>query len=272
MSIQYRSWLAETVAIFQSQGISSARLDALVLLEHITGSERSILLAHDDNELTPEERTQADQLVKRRAQHEPIAYILGQKEFYGRMFSVNSTVLVPRPESEDIISLLLELPAAQTIIDIGTGSGALAITAKLELSHAVVYGTDNDVACLHVAAQNAKALSADVRLVQSDLLDRLESAQLHDAVLLANLPYVPSDYPINQDATHEPAKAIFSAEHGLSHYRRLFEQLAEQPVRPVAIICESLEAQHDNLRQLAAKHGFTLRTTKGLQQLFSPDD
>lgn len=268
--MNYRTWIQITTNKLQAVGISSARLDTLLLLEYVTKRPRALLLAHDDTLLTKQETSLLDIVVERRINREPIAYIVGHKEFYGREFSITKSVLVPRPESEDIITLLLELPIPSAIIDVGTGSGALAVTAKLEIPTATVYATDIDPACITTAKQNAAALHADVTFIETDTITNLRSESLDGAVLLANLPYVPLDNPLNKDARHEPQSAIFSPENGLQHYRKLFEQCSAKPTHPSAYICESLRKQHAPLANLAVSYGLVLQKTEGLQQLFVP--
>lgn len=267
--MDYDTWLQSAQFQLAKAKIPTARLDALLLLVFVTNKSKAHLLAHGDTQLTKTEEASLSVLLNRRLTFEPIAYIIGRKEFYGRDFTVTQYVLVPRPESEDSITLLLEQPAPKTIIDIGTGSGALAITAKLELPSATVYATDVDTACLKVARHNAEALQADINFMESDLLMAINPSIIKDSVILANLPYVPQDYPLNNDAMHEPESAIFSQENGLMHYRRLFTQLQDTNNIPAAIICESLEQQQTALATLALDHGFAHIKTLGLQQLFT---
>lgn len=268
--MHYDQWLQTAQSALTSAGIQTARLDALLLLAFATNNSKAHLLAHGDTQLTDLEETLLSTLLSRRLTFEPIAYIVGYKEFYGRDFQVAQSVLVPRPESENMITLLLDLPTPRTIIDVGTGSGALAVTAKLALPSVDVYATDNNPASLEIARQNATSLHTDIAFVETDLLSAIDPILIKNSVLLANLPYVPEDYPINTDATHEPKTAIFSPEGGLMHYRRLFEQLNDTTKLPLAIICESLEQQHTALRLLALEHGFNHIKTLGLQQLFIP--
>jgi release factor glutamine methyltransferase len=172
---------------------------------------------------------------------------------------------VPRPETEAIIDVLksLDLPSDLAILDVGTGTGCIAITTALELPDAHVTATDVDPACIQLAEINAKNLGAAVRFKRSDLfLDVPETF----GVVLANLPYVPSAYPVNKAAKHEPSLALFSGEDGLDLYRKFFEQLAIKP--PLLLITESLPGQHIMMAQLAKIAGFNLRKTDGFTQLF----
>ena len=204
-------WLKSNVILLQKAGIETARLDCLVLLEDASHKDRAWLLAHGEYELEANVLATLHNKIIRRSAHVPLAYIRRHVEFYGREFAVNEHVLVPRPDSEAMIDLLKDTAAVRNedlkhiiIIDVGTGSGALAITAKLEVPRAEVIGVDIDAACLNIADKNAKKLGANVVFMQSNLLDSMNAAA---DIILANLPYVPDEYPINKAAGHEPGLA-----------------------------------------------------------------
>lgn len=247
-------------------GISSARLDCLLLLEDATNKDRAWLLAHPEHPLEAAVVTELDNKIVRRATHIPLAYIRGRSEFYGREFYVDERVLEPRPETETMVELLLSLPLPEqpVIIDVGTGSGALAITTKLELPSSTVYATDIDTGCLEVARRNSKTLNANVTLLQADLLAHREIPGRVDS-LLANLPYVPNDFHINLAATHEPQLAIFGGPDGLDLYRRLFAS-----VHASYVLTEALPSQHHALTKIAADNNYKLLKTQDFIQLFTP--
>lgn len=268
------TWLANAQAELSAHGISSARLDCLLLLEHVLQQDRAWVLAHLDAKPSAEQLQQLQSLVERRNTHEPMAYIRGFCEFYGRRFIVNSDVLVPRPESESMIELLKQSVIPKAVIaDIGTGSGCLAVSAKLETG-AVVIAVDIDKACLNVAQQNAAVHTASVRFIEGSLLEPFtyggSASGIAPTVLLANLPYVPNEYPINKAAEHEPTVALFAGSDGLDAYRLLFQQTTQLSVLPQIIITEALLSQHALLEELAATHGYSLVITDGLAQLFRP--
>lgn len=264
-------WLAQAQQKLEATGIGTSRLDTLVLLEDCLGKDRAHLLAHPEIELTTEQQNILSAQIKRRVLHEPLAYIRGKTEFYGRGFIVDKNVLEPRPETETMIELLKKLPLGPdvTIIDIGTGSGALAITAKLELGVKRAVGIDIDKHCLEVARQNAKRLNADVVWLHGDLLKPLSGSQPSDFVLLCNLPYVPENFHINTAATHEPSLAIFGGPDGLDPYRNLFAQLGGFIQKPRYVLTEALPPQHGQLSEIAEAHGFTLGTTEDFIQVFA---
>src|SRR3990167_8525558 len=151
-------WLNSATALLETAEIGTARLDCMILLEDELGKDRSYLLAHPETPLQGASLKRLEMLCSRRIEHEPLAYIRGKTEFYGRDFYVDARVLEPRPESEAMIDLLkkFRLPVTTKIADVGAGSGALGITAVLEIPRATVDFYDIDPGCLDVAEQNAK--------------------------------------------------------------------------------------------------------------------
>lgn len=254
-------------------GIDTARLDTLVLLGDVTDKNRTHLLAHPELELTNEQFTRLEKLLKRRLSHEPLAYIRGKTEFYGREFLVNKDVLEPRPESETIVELLKNHSKTgdpTTIIDIGTGSGTLAITAKLELPSTDVIAVDIDPKCLKVANKNAEKHRIKITLLVSDLLaDAPVTSNRGSTIILANLPYVPNNYPVNQAATHEPKLALFGGPDGLDLYRTMFQQLNEHFPTRTLVFTESLPSQHEALTAIATLNGFSQTETSDFIQVFT---
>lgn len=277
MSKSAHNWLQIAQAQLQQAGIDTARLDCLVLLEYATGQDRAHLLAHPEQTLTSEQESWLTSAIAKRTQHTPIAYITGKAEFYGRTFLVNEHTLVPRPETETLIEAALQaaanLPTSQPIrfIDIGTGSGAIATTLKLELPQAEVIATDIDQKCLAIAQHTAKHLQAHITWKQGNLLEPIFSLSANVATILCcNLPYVPDDYEINRAAQAEPRLALFAGPDGLGAYRSLFLQLSQCVWQPAYIITESLPQQHTALAEIADAHGFGLAATQDLIQTFQP--
>ncbi len=240
-----------------------------MLLEDVLNTNRTQILARSDRSLTEVEYKTLTALIQKRAQHIPLAYIRGKTEFYGRDFIISSAVLEPRPESETMIEMLksLSLPEPPAILDVGTGSGALGITAALEIPGSSLGLLDIDAAALAVAAQNAARYNVAAHLYENDLLTAIDD---HFDIMLCNLPYVPNDFQINTAASHEPAIAIFGGPDGLDLYRRLFEQLAAQHNKPVYILTESLPTQHAQLQDIASQAGFRQSRVDDFIQLFAP--
>lgn len=267
------TFLAQATKRLSTAGIATARLDCLVLLEDVLNTNRTQILAHPEIEINDEQIMYLWKMVARRANHEPLAYIRGKTEFYGREFIVDKHVLEPRPESETMIDLLkatalAALPASPHIADVGAGSGALGITAKLELPNAQVGLIEIDRAALAVAKKNVSKFSIQAACIKSDLLTQTTA---HYDVILANLPYVPDGFHINPAAHAEPRLAIFGGSEGLDVYRRLFSQLESFAWRPRFIFTESLPPQHDKLASIALAAGFQLLQTEDFVQQFEPN-
>lgn len=222
--------LEEAARRLAKAGSPSPRLDAQLLLGHVTGWSRAELLAHPERVLTPSQARAFGGLVERRAAAEPIAYILGQREFYGRLFRVDRRALIPRPETELLVDLgcqaISRWRAAGVqplVVDVGTGSGCVAVSVAAETG-ATVIGVELARPALELARENARALGqADrVRLVQSDLLGGL-TRPLH--VVLANLPYVPNERVLPADVrVYEPPLALYGGARGTELIERLLDE------------------------------------------------
>lgn len=260
-------WLIPSMIRLRDAGVDSPRRDCLVLLEDTIQKERAWVVAHPEYELGREIIQKLDELIEKRASRKPLAYIRGKAWFYGRFFKVDPGVLIPRPESENFIELLKELKPPK-IIDIGTGSGALAITSKLELPEAEVIATDISSQALAIAQKNAAKYHTGIQFVSGSLLEPLSSEQLKDSVVIANLPYVPVALITSPEITQEPPEALFSGEDGLVHYQEFWQQMASQNTKPTSILIESLESQHQAIEKLAQTAGFALQRSDVLIQHF----
>lgn len=260
-------WLKQATNSLKMVGIGSARLDALILLEDETDRDRAWILAHPEQLISTESVRKLNKKVAQRANHEPLAYIRGFTEFYGRKFKVNKRVLEPRPESEAMIDLIkdLRLPKSSAIADIGTGCGAIGIVVALELHNHNVDLYDIDASCLAVARHNCALHELHLHCHKRDLLNR--PARPYD-VLLANLPYVPEKWKINEAAAMEPRIAIFGGKDGLDLYRRMFEQINILPWKPKYVFTESLPPQHQKLAQIAKQADYKQLKSQGFIQLF----
>jgi len=250
-------------------GIGSARLDMLILLEDSIHKDRSWILAHPEHEVSDGVARRLERKVERRARHVPLAYIRGHTEFYGRHFKVNRHVLEPRPESEMMIELLkgLRLPKKPKVADVGTGNGAIGITAALEFPGSTVDLYEISSGALAVAKHNIHLHELRLHARKMNLLSR--PLRPYD-IVLANLPYVPDKWQINEAAMAEPKIAIFGGKDGLDIYRKLFTQLQRFTWHPQYVLTESLPPQHENLAAVAAAHGFKLYKSQDFIQIFSP--
>lgn len=232
-----------------SAGIKSSQIDAEIILAHTLNVGRTWLRSHDQDPVPNSSIERYMNLIKRRALHEPVAYITSTKEFYGRDFKVTSDTLIPRPESEDIITFLKEAAKSSTIsqvVDIGTGSGALAISANLELPSTPVLATDISSAALEVAESNALNLHAKIEFKLSDLLSDIELGD--NTALLANLPYVNRDWSfLSKDIAFEPDSALFAADNGLELIFKLLDQITASSANNILLILESDTSQQPRI-------------------------
>lgn len=254
-------WLKEAEE-FLSNTSTSPRLDCLVLLSGVIKKPKSYILAHPEDKLSAQELEDLKTALKRRKQAEPIAYIIGEKEFYGRIFSVDETVLIPRPESETIIDCLKSEYAKQAgpILDIGTGSGCLAITASLELN-TEVDACDISKKALQKAKINIDTLKATVNLFESNLLNNINKKYSY---YLANLPYLPPDLKVDKGIDFEPKLALYADNNGLELISQLLKQLNKHAQQKSTIFIEALEFQHEKIISLAASYGWSHLDTNDL--------
>lgn len=250
-------WLKIATKSLKTANIPSARLDAELILANTLRKNRTYLHAHLDEEIDPRRFDIANARLDLRLDRVPIAYILGYKEFYGRKFTVSPSVLIPRPESEDIISLFLELTAGEiaekVLIDVGTGSGCLGITAKLERSNLSVILSDISKPALNIAEKNANSLNADVHIQQQSLLN----GQLKPVdYIFANLPYVDKNWDVSPELQYEPEIALFAEDEGLKLILQLISQAPRCLTPEGLLFIEADPQQHNRIIDEAVKNGF----------------
>ncbi|WP_286180819.1 peptide chain release factor N(5)-glutamine methyltransferase [Bacillus sp. ISL-37] len=206
-----------------------------LMLRHYSGLSRTSMLAMMRDELDGEVWIEFQTAVKRHAAGEPIQYIIGSEEFYGRRFNVNEHVLIPRPETEELVYGTLQrleklfAENDQTdLVDVGTGSGAISVTLKLEKPAMKVTATDLSDDALEMARKNASELGAEIEFIQGDLLQPLILQGKKVDAVISNPPYIPvADQEWMSDIVteHEPHMALFAGEDGLDLYRRFMEEL-----------------------------------------------
>lgn len=261
-TLTVNQWLKDAAEELATVGITSALLDAEIILTHTLRKSRTWLHAHHDDPIDPREEDIANARLTLRLDRTPIAYIIGHKEFYSRLFKVTPSVLIPRPESEAIIELLKKyLPAsAKTLIDVGTGSGCLGITAKLELPQLAVTATDVSHHALKVAEENAAIQRADITTIHSDLLAAVPG--VFD-VIIANLPYVDPSWERSPETQYEPELALFADDGGLALIGRLLDQLPSHLLPGGLVLLEADPEQHPTIIRQAKTVGFTHVTTDG---------
>ena len=267
MSPTIRQVLHETIAVFHHAHIDSPALTARMLLAQALGRPREWLAAHDDAALDESHTARIAALIGRVLAHEPLAYILGHREFYGIDLLVDPRVLIPRPETEILVDLALEHLRTQSaadagsggrragVIDVGTGSGAIAIAVCRNDQRVRVLATDISRRALELARQNARRCGCDER-IQFVECDLLESLDVQADVITANLPYVTVEEiealpPEIQE--HEPRVALDGGLDGLQLVRRLLRQLGTH-LRPAGLAVFEIGATQGSAALEAAQN------------------
>jgi release factor glutamine methyltransferase len=250
-----------------------ARTEARLLLAAALGAPIETLVARPEQAVDGNTAPRFAALCARRARGEPIAYLLGEKEFYGRSFTVSPSVLVPRPETELLVQLVLQRLQdlrAPRVLDLGTGSGCIAITLALECPAATVLAVDRSAGALEIARINAERLGARVAFLQGDWYDSIDG---RFDLIVANPPYVADADPHLHDLQHEPQQALVAGRDGLDDLRRIiFGAPAHlKPGRWLAV--EHGHDQGARVRQLFASAGFdaieTHRDLAGVERVCS---
>lgn len=250
--------------------VDSRHLTAELLLAHALGWDRVRVLAHPEQRVSAQVRRAFDALVRRRGNGEPLQYLTGLQEFYGRPFRVTPAVLIPRPETELLVEKAIQLaqpPKARPlrIADVGTGSGCIAVSIACEIPRCEVVAVDISPEALAVARGNARRLAgrACVRFVCGDLLEAFPSAPVFDLVL-CNPPYVPRDIPAQVSAgvrDHEPHLALFGGEDGLRVYERLAPQAADRIVPGGWLVMEMGYTQAEDVERILTSAGLAVVET-----------
>lgn len=272
-TLAINDWLADATRQLVFAEIPSARLDSELILAHTIRKSRSYLHAHPDEPLSDRTIEIAGARLGLRLDRVPVAYIIGHKEFYGRNFHVTTATLIPRPESESLIELLKHvvprnlslLPEPLRLVDVGTGSGALGITAKLEYPELDVTLADISRHALTVAEKNAKHCHADVATLKSDLLTNYPFTA---DIIIANLPYVDEEWERSPETDHEPALALFAADNGKALIYKLLAQTKDKLAAGGSILLEADPEQHDDIVKAAKPYGLLLKEQDGYALLF----
>ncbi len=245
--------------------------EARALLAHVLGVPREYLIAHPEAAVGPQQHAQFVALAERRARGEPLPYLLGKQEFYGREFEVDPAVLIPRPETELLVDATLEAlrgMAAPRVLDLGAGSGCIAITLALERPDAAVTAADRSAAALAVARANARRLGAGVTFVESDWLAGVEKD--FDAIV-ANPPYVAAGDPHLPALADEPLHALAGGADGLAHLRTIVAGAPAHLRAGGQLLVEHGYDQGAAVRALFTVAGFTtvrtLRDAAGIERV-----
>ncbi|MFZ9933765.1 MAG: peptide chain release factor N(5)-glutamine methyltransferase [Chthoniobacterales bacterium] len=262
--------MPETVALLEvlrgterylgDRGVENPRLNAEHLLAHALGLKRMELYLQFDRALTESERAPLRDLVKRRGAREPLQHVLGSAEFHGRSFISDKRALVPRPETEQLVELALDIAktkSASAILDIGTGSGVIALTIALALPSAAVHAADLSAEALALAAENAArhGLTGRVTFHQTDLLPPGETKF---DLIIANLPYIPADEipSLSPEVRHDPVSALDGGTDGLDLIRRLIDTAPPRLAPGGALLLEIGTGQADAVNTCLSERKF----------------
>jgi len=261
--MQLKQAIDNAYQLFIEHDVPSPRLNAELLLMFVLGRERAYLYAHPERELIADEQTQYDEVIRERARGCPTQYITGHQEFWGLDLLVSPAVLIPRPETEHVVETVIELvreygfagPGRIRLVDVGTGSGCIALALASELPLTEIHGCDICDDALEMARVNAArlALGGKVLFRRSDLLSVYPDEKFD--FVISNPPYVgeaEADKVQRQVREFEPKIAVFSGREGMDIYRRLIPEAYEH-LRPGGwLVCEIGYSEEENVRALLA--------------------
>lgn len=255
--MQIRHWLANALPMLT--GSDSPKRDAEVLLSHVLDKSRSWLIAFDDTALTHEQQTELDRLLARRAGGEPIAYLCGQREFWSLPLAVSPATLIPRPDTEALVEQALSLLPAEpaTILDLGTGTGAIALALASERPDCYCVGVDRIDEAVQLAQRNAETLGlVNCQFRLSDWFAQLPSSTFD--MIVANPPYIDEADPHLQqgDVCFEPRSALVADDHGLSDLRIIIQQARHWLALNGWLIVEHGWQQHLEVQQIFSIAGY----------------
>lgn len=255
-----KNLLSEATLLLKNKNILAADLEVELLMAYVLKKSRVFVISNPEYKLQEKKIQEFKRLVKKRFFGWSVAVLLGHKEFYSLDFKVNTDVLVPRPETEILVDLVLKYQKNKTeslIMDIGTGSGAIitAIYKNSETKHNFFYASDKSLKALQVAKSNAKKHLAKIKFLHGDLLlpylpiiKKIEPGRL---IITANLPYLTPNQMLEASIKKEPRSALLSGSDGLWHYKRLFKQLLKVKGLKFFLICEINPEQSQPILKLA---------------------
>lgn len=250
-------------ALGQARALGLDRLDAQLLLAHTLQRPRAWLIAHDDAALTPAQQQAFAAVSRRRADGEPMAYLLGEREFHGLLLQVGPAVLVPRPDTETLVDWALELLAgieSPQVADLGTGSGAIALALKHVHPAACVCAVDCSAEALEVARANAVRLGLALELLQGDWWQPLQGRRFH--LVVSNPPYIAGDDPHLDALRHEPALALTPGGDGLAALARIVRDAPAHLQASGWLLLEHGHDQREAVQQLLTEAGFVAVDTR----------
>ncbi|AKJ42436.1 peptide chain release factor N(5)-glutamine methyltransferase [Pragia fontium] len=258
----FNQWLQQ--AITKLTGGDSPKRDAEILLGYVTGKTRTFLMAFSETMLTADQVNRLDELLNRRINGEPIAYLVGTREFWSLQLKVSPVTLIPRPDTEKLVELALErLPTIDCdILDLGTGTGAIALALGSERPDCSVTGIDYQAEAISLAQDNADNLNINnVHFMQGDWFEPFNDAYFD--MIVSNPPYIDKQDPhLSQgDVRYEPDSALIAAQEGLADLRHIVEHAPEYLKSGGWLLLEHGWTQGEQVRQLFQQRGFELIAT-----------
>lgn len=245
--------------LLQEGSAAVGRLEARILLQLATGYTHAELIARDHHEVTSEQLTHYTSLLARRKQGEPIAYIVGRREFHGLNLCVGPAVLIPRPDTETLVDLAIDWlagKAAPSILDLGTGSGAIALALAKAYPHARITAIDASTAALNIAKHNGQQLGLAVEWLHGSWFEPVAARRFD--LIVSNPPYIAAADPhlTQGDVAHEPLSALVSGQDGLDDLRHIIQLAPEHLTPDGALMLEHGYDQATSVCQLLAQEGF----------------
>ena len=261
--MQLKALLQEGRKRLISSGCESARLDADLLLMHALNCPRSFLITHDNDEIKDRIVFRYRSLISRRMAGEPIAYIVGYKEFWGLPFKVNKEVLIPRPDTELIVETALKFKSASSVLDLGTGSGAIVLAIKHERPEIKAFAVDVSDGALAVAKENAARLNLEVCFIKSSWFSALKNEKFD--LIVSNPPYIEENDEHLKALSFEPIGALTSGKDGLDDIRVIVRDARQFLNNGGALLLEHGYNQGKNVRDILTENGFSeVNTLKDL--------
>ena len=257
-----------TTDFFKEKQIEKARLNAEYIVAHVLQCKRFDLYVRFEDIVSEIDRAEIRKLIVKRGKNEPLQYVLGETEFYGYRFFVNSAVLIPRPETEYLVEKIIkENPSLESVLDIGTGSGAIAVSLKKELPNCNVTASDISEKALKIAKKNAAENQVTIEFIQSDLFENIEDKY---SVIVSNPPYIPLREYKDIDSEvkdFEPQSALLAEADGLHYYQKILEQAKEYLHENGIVYFEIGHDQAERIKKIAENNGFfDVETLKDLNE------
>lgn len=259
-----RAILKWTVEKFRSKGIENPRLESEIFIAKALGTDRVGVYLNMERPLSNSERLDLRSMVARRLKFEPLAYIIGEKEFYGYTFEVDKNVLIPRPDTESLIEEIRSYFKDEDfrLLDVGCGSGAICVTCALLFPNAHIVGLDKSKAALEISRRNASKHQVDIEFVESDLFENAGNRQFD--IIVSNPPYVGLNEEIGEEVKWEPSLALYAGEDGFSVISRLIKDAPGFLVKNGILLIETGYTQTGETARLMESDFYDIKAGRDL--------